>query len=145
MLVLFLSFAFVFGCISNGNAASLQENGTVNEENLTSCPTDTSVFLINNPITRAYGDFTITISANSGATVGDDFKLNANDTISYDCTYTPRNASVDFGYIGPDGYFHFLNVATGSISKTFKVGQKGSYTLAIRNNSSQAVTGTVNY
>lgn len=77
----------------------------------------------------------------------DEFTLVAGDTIQYDCTYTPKSASVDFGYIAPDGKFHCLNRTNGSISKTFQVASAGTYTLAICNNSSYTVTvtGTVRY
>ena len=63
------------------------------------------------------------------------------------CTYTPKSASVDFGFIAPDGLFYSLNSTSGSIDKSIKVNQTGAYTLAIRNNENYAVTvsGTVKY
>lgn len=69
------------------------------------------------------------------------------DTIKYDCTYTPKSASVDFGFIAPDGLFYSLNSTSGSINKSIEVSQTGQFTLAIRNNESYAVTvtGTVKY
>lgn len=69
------------------------------------------------------------------------------ETIAYNCTYTPKSASVDFGYIAPDGLFYSLNSTSGSINKSIEVGQTGQFTLAIRNNESYAVTvtGTVKY
>lgn len=97
-------------------------------------------------IARVSGRVNQTIPA--GMTVYlDEFTLVADDTIRYDCTYTPKSASVDFGYIAPDGKFHGLNRTNGSISKTFQVANSGTYTLAICNNSSQSVTvtGTVKY
>lgn len=76
-----------------------------------------------------------------------EFTLAEHDTIQYDCTYTPTSASVDFGYVGPDGKFHYLNRTDGSVNKTFEVSTAGTYTLAVRNNSSYTVTvtGTVKY
>lgn len=69
------------------------------------------------------------------------------DTIKYDCTYTPKSASVDFGFIAPDGLFYSLNSTSGSINKSIEVGQTGQFILAIRNNESYVVTvtGTVRY
>lgn len=69
------------------------------------------------------------------------------DTIKYDCTYTPKSASLDFGYIDSDNIFHYLNYTSGSINQSFKFSRTGQFTLAIRNNESYAVTvtGTVRY
>ena len=96
---------------------------------------------------RASGGIDDSIPANGINTVGNSFFLKANDTITYDCTYTPRSASVDFGFIAPDGKFYSVPGFNGSINTTIRVSQNGSYTLAIRNNAAYAVTvtGTVNY
>lgn len=69
------------------------------------------------------------------------------DTIKYDCTYTPKYTSLDFGYIDSDNVFHYLNYTSGSINQSFEIARTGQYTLAIRNNESYAVTvtGTVRY
>ncbi|NBI67088.1 hypothetical protein D1646_09700 [Pseudoflavonifractor sp. 60] len=77
----------------------------------------------------------------------DEFTLTVDDIIRYDCVYTPRFASVDFGYIAPDGKFYSKNCTSGSINRSFQVDNAGTYTLAIRNNSSNTVTvtGTVKY
>lgn len=98
-------------------------------------------------ITRATGQFEITIPANSCMTMENSFILNSKDIISYDCSYTPRDASVKFGYIGPDGLFYGLSGYKGSIDKGIRVSKPGSYTLAIWNKSDVAVTvrGSVNY
>lgn len=53
---------------------------------------------------RVSGSVNISISTLSGATVDDSFTLAVNDTITYNCSYTPKSASVDFGFIAPDGY-----------------------------------------
>ncbi|MEY8402188.1 hypothetical protein AALA54_02445 [Oscillospiraceae bacterium 44-34] len=69
------------------------------------------------------------------------------ETIAYNCTYTPKSASMDFGYIDSNNVFHYLNCTSGSIEKSFELARAGQYTLAIRNNASYAVTvtGTVRY
>ncbi len=69
------------------------------------------------------------------------------ETIAYNCTYTPKAASLDFGYIDSNNVFHYLNCISGSINKSIEIGQTGQFTLAIRNNESYAVTvtGTVRY
>ena len=75
------------------------------------------------------------------------FSLEAGETITINASYSPASASVDFGYLDPDGRFHFVNVTGGGVNYTFEVEERGSYTLAIRNNSSQtvSVSGTINY
>lgn len=98
-------------------------------------------------IVRATDQFEESIPAKTVLYLGDSVSLNSRETVSYDCTYSPRDASVKFGYIGPDGYFYGLSGSYGSINKGIRVSERGSYTLAIWNKSDVAVTvkGTVNY
>lgn len=98
-------------------------------------------------IPQATGQFEVTIPANSSVTMENSFILNPGDIASYDCTYTPRNASIKFGYIAPNGLFYGVEGSRGSFNHSIRVGQRGTYTLAIKNNSDSAVTvtGTVNY
>lgn len=98
-------------------------------------------------IVRATDQFEETISAHAIMTLGDSVSLDNSEVISYDCSYTPRDANIKFGYIGPDGYFYGLSGLNGSINKGIRVSERGSYTLAIWNKSEEAVTvkGTVNY
>ena len=101
----------------------------------------------NMPILRVAGKLNQSIPANSTVTMAEGFYLTTGDSIKYDCTYTPKSSSVDFGYIAPNGLFYSLNSTSGSINKSIIVGQTGQFTLAIRNNESYAVivTGTVRY
>ena len=98
-------------------------------------------------ITRATGRFEKNIPASSIYPVCDSFILNSGDIVSYDCSYTPRDASVKFGYIAPDGRFYYLRGSNGSIDKGIQVSAYGTYTLVIKNESDTAVYvwGTVNY
>lgn len=98
-------------------------------------------------ITRATGQFEASIPANTLKTVGDSFILDSGDIVSYDCSYTPRDASMKFGYIAPDGRFYYLRGSNGRIDKGIQVSLRGTYTLAIKNESNSAVSvwGTVNY
>lgn len=91
--------------------------------------------------------FEETIPGKSILPLGDSFSLEIKETISYNCTYTPSDASIKFGFIAPDGLFYGLYGSNGSIDKTIRVSQRGSYTLAIKNYSdvTVTVTGTVNY
>ena len=62
-------------------------------------------------------------------------------------SYSPVDASVDFGLIDSDGSFHYFNTNEGNLNKTIKIKERGYYTLAVRNNSSDTinVSGYVNY
>ena len=98
-------------------------------------------------IVRATDQFEETISAHAIMILGASVSLDRGETVSYDCSYTPRDANVMFGYIGPDGLFYGLSGYKGSIDRGIRVNQRGTYTLAIWNESDEPVTvkGTVNY
>ncbi len=98
-------------------------------------------------ITRASGQFSTDISKQSTFSADSDFFLDTGETVTIKATYTPRSASVDLGLMAPDGLFYSLPGQRGSFSETFKVDQRGYYTLAIRNNSDStiSVSGTVTY
>lgn len=87
------------------------------------------------------------ISAHSTCTLGQTISLQAGDTVTFNCSYSPSPASLDFGLITSDGRFYSINVKGGSINQTIGISQSGSYFVAIRNNSSQTVrvVGFVNY
>lgn len=98
-------------------------------------------------ITRATGTFDCTLEANSKGVLDTDFSLAADETVRIRASYSPENASLDFGLVDSDGVYHYVNVTTGSIDKTIVIPENGSYTLVIRNNSSKSVkvTGIVRY
>ena len=56
-------------------------------------------------------------------------------------------ASVDFGLIDSDGVFYPVRGSNGSINQTIRIDLRGTYTFAVRNNSSYkvSVSGFVNY
>ena len=87
------------------------------------------------------------VPANSVTPVNGWFYASSGDRISYDCTYTPSKASVDFGVIAPDGLFYSVNCTSGTINQSIRIDQTGQCMLAIRNNASYdiVVTGTVKY
>lgn len=97
-------------------------------------------------IMRATGRISESISGNA-LMILTEVSLDSGEVVTYNCTYTPKSASVKFGYIAPDGYFYGLSGSNGSINRGIRVSEPGSYTLAIWNKSDEAVTvkGTVNY
>ncbi len=101
----------------------------------------------NSVISRVSGRLNYSLPADGITLITQPFSAAKGDTIKYDCTYTPKSASIDFGYIDSDSVFHYLNYTNGSINQSFEIARAGQYTLAIRNNESYAVTvtGTVRY
>ena len=96
---------------------------------------------------RVTGRLNHSLPASIITPIGQSISLDKGETITYNCTYTPKSASVDFGYIDSDSVFCCLSCTTGSINKSIKIEEPGQYTLAIRNNESYSVrvTGTVRY
>lgn len=85
--------------------------------------------------------------ANSIGTITQPISFSAQRIITFHCSYSPSSASMDFGVITPSGRFYYVNVKEGSIEQSLGISQSGSYSVAIRNNSSQTVrvVGFVNY
>lgn len=98
-------------------------------------------------VPRAAGYLDFSVPANTIMSASDAFFLDAGETVTINCSYSPASASMDFGLVDSDGIFYSLNVTGGSINKSIQVSERGSYTLAIRNNSSSSVrvVGFVNY
>lgn len=140
-----IACAAVIGCLASTGSASEHNDEIMCMESLNCSAWD--IVAMEYPATRASGNLDVDIPANSGVTINGYFTLVSGDLITYDCTYTPSDASIEFGFIAPDGLFYGLYGSNGSINKTIRVSQRGSYTLAICNNSdvTVTVTGTVNY
>jgi hypothetical protein len=95
----------------------------------------------------ASGSFNMSISPNGKSQADKTFPLEAGETVRIYATYSPDDASVDFGLIDPDGIFHYFNVTDGTIDKTIEIAERGNYRLAVKNNSSKTVeiSGFVRY
>lgn len=106
-----------------------------------------STGLVQPILSRATGSIDATVPASSLVYASESFPLESGDTVTINCSYSPASASMDFGLVDSDGIFYSLNVTGGSINKSIQVSERGSYTLAIRNNSSSSVrvVGFVNY
>lgn len=98
-------------------------------------------------IMRATGRFSMDVPGGVIAKANSSFPLEAGEKVTIKATYTPFSASVDFGLIAPDGYFHYINADDGTFDETIKVDERGNYTFAVMNNSSEtiSVSGYVNY
>lgn len=140
--------ACVVGCFGTASGASVSDDEIVYLEDLQCELLDMSDIDWVIPETRSTESLNVSISGNGKKLLGSGSKsLAANETVTFDCTYTPSTASVDFGLIDSSNHFHYVNVTSGSIDQSIRISQSGSYYLAIRNNSSGTVTvtGTVSY
>lgn len=127
--------------IENKQILNLEEMGCVRVEAPCMSP------LEENSIGRSTNSINATVAGYTHAVSNQKVYLVDRGIISINCSYSPSSASVDFGVIAPDGYFYFLNVEGGSVNRSIRVNQSGSYAVAIRNNSSDTiyVAGFVNY
>lgn len=100
-----------------------------------------------NDSARATNRLDWSISPNNMKRASTAFSLDANETVTFNGTYTPTGSSVDFGLISSDGTFYYINSGSGRIKATVKVPTADKYYLAIRNNSSTTVqvSCTVSY
>ena len=75
------------------------------------------------------------------------FPMEYGETVTITASYSPASASVDFGLIDSDGVFYPVRGSNGSINQTIRIDLRGTYTFAVRNNSSYkvSVSGFVNY
>lgn len=91
--------------------------------------------------------FSTSIPAGKTAYVGDSLSLAAGEVVAIWATYSPTNASIDFGVVAPNGLFYGLSASNGLFDEDIRVNQTGLYRLAIRNRSSVSisVSGHVNY
>ena len=148
-LRLFVAFVVAVGMLCVTVAAeTVHDNCSVRLEDMDRELVDiTKMELLDETMVRATGSINSDVPANKTAVSGKKFPLEVGETVTINCSYSPASASVDFGVIAPDGYFYFLNVKGGSINQSMVVSQRGDYSMAIRNNSSNAVrvVGFINY
>ena len=98
-------------------------------------------------VTRATGRFSDDIPANTAIQTSTKLPLERGEVVTIRAVYSPEYADVDFGLVDSDGLFHYVNVTDGSVDTSIEVDQRGTYTFAIRNNSSFSisVSGYINY
>lgn len=63
--------------------------------------------------TRASGKFSMEVAANKTVKAKTSFPLEVGEVVTIKASYSPFNASVDFGLIAPDGLFYGINTTTG--------------------------------
>lgn len=67
------------------------------------------------------------------------YSLEADELVTINCTYSPRTADLDFGFMTSDDVFHFTSGSDGSIRTTIRINETGKYYFAVRNNTNRTV------
>lgn len=131
------------------DAPAMVNDGVLQLEDLAHDELDMSSvqYFVSSATPFAFGSISTSVPGNKSAVAEDSFSLEAGETVTINCSYSPASASVDFGLIAPDGHFYYVNSTNGSINSTLAITVRGQYTLAVRNNSSNtiSVVGYVNY
>lgn len=148
-LAVFLACAIAMGALSlTASADAGHRDDILRVEDMKCEMIDVSkVEVLEESSMRATGSLNSDIPANTLGVSDIKFSLEVGETVTINCSYSPAFANMDFGVIAPDGYFYFLSVKGGSINRSIVVSQRGGYSMAIRNNSSQSVRvmGFFNY
>lgn len=144
-------FATIFTCCTMSLAANVEKTGqdiwTI-EDLKSMLPEDERVIIkeINNYV-RATKSINWSIPAGTIMKAKEEFSLEAGESVTINCSYSPSSADVDFGLVAPDNQFYYISGDNGSINCTIEVNDRGSYYLAVSNNSSNkvSVSGFVSY
>ena len=141
MCALLACSSILGGIISAAQAVEAPNETVVRLEDLTWERIDLSTVehCAAGPMPLATGQIDQSISGKTIIYVTNLIDFNADDTVSFNCSYSPSSASMDFGVIASSGQFYYINVKGGSINQTIGINQAGSYAMAIRNRSSQTV------
>lgn len=96
---------------------------------------------------RATGQLNFTVAAKTTVILSSSFSLEAGEKVTFNVSYSPSSANMDFGLVDSDGTYYYFTVTNGSVYKSIQIEESGSYTLQVRNNSSREVkvSGFVNY
>jgi murein DD-endopeptidase MepM/ murein hydrolase activator NlpD len=106
---------------------------------------DTSNDEIASGITRTLYSINWTVNPNSSRTLTSAFDLDVDSTFTFNLTYTPASASVDFGLLTPTNVYRYAVGSNGVCKHTFRINEDGDHQIRIRNNSSSTVTITGRY
>lgn len=89
---------------------------------------------------RATRYFSLGVKANGRSMVSQELSVDAGETIQINATYSPANAELQIGIVDENGQFRYARVTGGDVNITIEISERGSYRLAVRNNSTNAVS-----
>lgn len=90
-------------------------------------------------MTRATSRIEWEISSDTVMKADSVYSLEADEIVTINCTYSPRTADLDFGFITEDDTFHFTSGSNGSININIQIKDTGKYYFAVRNNEDKTV------
>lgn len=90
-------------------------------------------------MTRATSRIEWNISPDTVMKADTAYSLEADEIVTINCTYSPRTANLDFGFITQDDTFHFTSGSNGSIKTNIQIDKTGKYYFAVRNNENETV------
>lgn len=90
-------------------------------------------------VTRATSRIEWNISPDTVMKADTAYSLEADEIVTINCTYSPRTANLDFGFITQDDTFHFTSGSNGSIKTNIQIDKTGKYYFAVRNNENETV------
>ncbi|MCI9551882.1 MAG: hypothetical protein HFF25_10115 [Oscillospiraceae bacterium] len=119
MCALLACSSILGGIISAAQAVEAPNETVVRLEDLTWERIDLSTVehCAAGPMPLATGQIDQSISGKTIIYVTNLIDFNADDTVSFNCSYSPSSASMDFGVIASSGQFYYINVKGGSISQ----------------------------
>lgn len=143
IISLALVYALIIGCFSTTTGAVEVPGG----QNLVDLEHEQLHISSSHIAPYALGTVEVTVPANSMAFASNQISMEAGETVTINCSYSPIFASVDFGLVDSDSVFHYINVTGGSINESIIIPERGAYTLGIRNKSPirVSVVGFLNY
>ena len=90
-------------------------------------------------MSRATGRIEWSIPSETVMKADNAYSLEADEIVTINCTYSPRTADIDFGFITQDDTFHFTSGSNGNIKINIKIEETGKYCFAVRNNEDKTV------
>lgn len=132
--------SIVLACVLSVNCFTVRSTASFDDG------VDLETFVADTLVLRAGGSFSVSIPANSILNERTALPLSKGETVQITATYSP-SGNVDFGLIDSDGVFHYVNATNGSVDKSIKIAESGTYIFAVRNNSSREikVSGYIHY
>ena len=128
-------------------------NGTnetvVNLADMESAVLDIGQVVMDDNLNRAKTTTSVSwnVSANALKRASTTFPMAVGETVTINCTYSPKSADVDFGLIDSNNRFYYIGGSQGSINCTITIEKRGDYRFAVCNNSSNtvSVSGFIEY
>ena len=89
---------------------------------------------------RATGHFSFSVKAQGSHYIENVMSLEACDTVRIVTAYSSANASIYIGLVDENGKFYYARATNGKIDITIEIEKRGSYRLAVVNNSASVVS-----